>query len=266
MERTAAGAGEDDEGAVCRMSCKGKAAIITGAARGIGREIALELAAEGARLVINAAHEESLRQTACEIQKLPAECLCVAGDIAREETASNLVRTCEEAYGSVDILVNNAGCNLRMPFLKLTTEAWQHMLDVNLNGVFYMCKAALPVMAKARHGVVINISSTAAKTPHTTAAACYAASKGAVEALTRQLAYEMAPRGIRVNAVCPGPIETDMSLQWTEEYRRMLTDRIPLGRVGRPEDVARMVAFLASDDAGFITGESININGGTYMN
>lgn len=139
-------------------------------------------------------------------------------------------------------------------------------MDVNLNSVFYMCKETLPLMVKRRQGVIVNISSSAAKTPHATAAACYAASKGAIDALTRQLAYEMAPLGIRVNAVCPGPIETDMSHQWTKEYRRQLLARIPMGHVGSPEDVARLVAFLVSDAAGFITGESVNINGGTYMN
>lgn len=245
---------------------KGKAAIITGAARGIGRAIALELAAEGNRLVINAAHKECLEKTGNEIKSLSAECLCVAGDIAQEKTAVQLVRVCKEAYGTVDILINNAGFNLRAPFLELSTDVWRRMLDVNLNSVFYMCKETLPLMVKRRQGVIVNISSSAAKTPHATAAACYAASKGAIDALTRQLAYEMAPLGIRVNAVCPGPIETDMSHQWTKEYRRQLLARIPMGHVGSPEDVARLVAFLVSDAAGFITGESVNINGGTYMN
>lgn len=139
------------------------------------------------------------------------------------------------------------------------------MLEINLNGCFYMLHEILPYMAQRRQGCVVNISSSAAKTPHPTAAASYGASKGAINALTRQLALEMAPYGIRVNAVCPGPIETEMTKQWDDEYRRKKLASIPLGRLGKPEEVAALTVFLASDQAGFITGETININGGTYM-
>ena len=153
----------------------------------------------------------------------------------------------------------------RSPFLQLESDVWKQMMAVNLDGSYYMLREILPHMAARKQGCVVNISSSAAKTPHPTAAASYGASKGALDALTRQLALEMAPYGIRVNAVCPGAVETEMTKQWSEEYRQKKLNSIPLGRLGRPEEVAALVCFLASDAAGYITGETININGGSYM-
>lgn len=139
------------------------------------------------------------------------------------------------------------------------------MIDVNLNGAFHACKAVLPHMVERKSGAIVNVSSAASKTAHANASASYGVSKAGLNSLTQKLAYEMAPYNIRVNGVCPGPIETDMSTQWTEEYRANITKKIPLGRLGKPEDVARPVAFLASDEANFITGETININGGKFI-
>jgi len=245
---------------------KEKVAVITGGSRGIGKAIASIFIREGARVVISGTNEERLLQTVEELRAAGGQAAAVAGDISDPETCAKLVSCAVETFGRVDVLVNNAGINLRKPFLELDFSDWQRMMEVNLDGSFYMLKACLPLMAAQRCGCVVNISSSASKTPHATAAASYAASKGAMNALTRQLALEMAQYGVRVNAVCPGPIETDMSKQWTEEYRQNLLAKIPLGRIGTPEDVAELTAFLASDRAAFITGETININGGTYMN
>ena len=143
---------------------------------------------------------------------------------------------------------------------------WQRVLDVDLNGTLHCCQAVLPQMIRQQSGRIVNVSSTIAKTPHPNAAPAYGAAKAGVNYLTQHLALEMSKQGIRVNAVCPGPIETDMSKQWSEEYRRQAVARIPLGRLGTTRDVANAVFFLASPLSDFITGETLNINGGTYMN
>ena len=247
------------------MRFQSKVAVVTGAGRGIGRAIALGFAREGAHLLLCERDEKSVKDTLKEIEKNGAESAVVIGDVADPETAKKAAAAALKKFGQADVLVNNAGINTRSSFLELSSEDWMRVLNVNLNGTFHFLKAFLPIMSGQKSGAVVNISSSAAKTPHANAAAAYGASKGGVNALTRQLASEMAKYGVRVNAACPGPVETDMSLQWTEEYRRQVMQKIPLGRLGKPEDVANLVLFLASDEAAFITGETININGGTYM-
>lgn len=248
------------------MKLKDKYAIVTGSSKGIGRAIALELVSQGASVVINGTHEAALQELQHDISAQGGKCEYVVGSVADPDVAQQLADTCITAYGSIDILVNNAGVNSRFSFLDLEFAEWQRMIDINLNSVFHACKAVLPYMIQQRSGSIINMSSAASKTAHANASASYGVSKAGINSLTQKLAYEMAAYGVRVNAVCPGPIETDMSLQWTEEYRANVIKKIPLGRLGRPEDVAKPVAFLASDDASFITGELININGGTYFN
>ena len=247
------------------MKLEGKSAIVTGATRGIGKQIALTLAEEGADVVINGNNEERLQTVKEEVEARGRRCVIVAGDISQPETSERMASACLEAFGKIDILVNNAGINSRFPFLELTFEEWSHMLDVNLNGAFHACKAVLPHMVERKSGSIVNVSSAASKTAHANASASYGVSKAGLNSLTQKLAYEMAPYNIRVNGVCPGPIETDMSTQWTDEYRTNITKKIPLGRLGKTEDVARPVAFLASDEANFITGETININGGKFI-
>ena len=240
---------------------EGKAAIITGSSRGIGRAIAEAFAENGAGLVIHGTSEESLRPLAEELG-----CSFVAGDIGELSTSQRLTEECIRSFGKVDVLVNNAGINTRTKFLDLTPEEWDKVLRVNLTGAFYACKCVLPHMLAQKSGVILNMSSRAGKTAHPTSSACYGASKAALDALTRKLAYDFGAEGIRVNAICPGPVETDMSLQWTADYRAKILDNIPLRKLGRAEDIADLAVFLASDSSAFITGESININGGTYMN
>lgn len=251
---------------------EGKSAVITGSSRGIGKAIATTFAALGAGIVIHGTKENALialkDELCAEAETLGIEIRCeyVAGDIGELETSRRLAEKCVETFGKIDILVNNAGINTRTKFLDLTPDEWDKVIHTNLTGTFYACKCVIPYMLAQKSGVIINISSRAGKTYHANASLCYGASKGGIDAMTRNLAGEFAPHGIRVNSICPGPIETDMSLQWTLSYREKVFDGIPLRRLGKPEEIADLAVFLASDLAGFITGESINVNGGNYMN
>lgn len=245
---------------------KGRCVVVTGASRGIGRAIALLFAERGADVVANGTNAAALLALQSEIARGGGRCEVCAGDIADPETATAIVDAALRAFGRVDALVNNAGVNDRTPTLSLTREQWRRVLDVNLNGTFYMTTAVLPHMARAGRGAIVSVTSTAAKTAKANAAVSYGASKAAVNAMTRHWALEFAPFGIRVNAVCPGPVRTDMTAQWTDDQRETLVRAIPLGRVGEPREVAEVVVFLCGEGAGFITGETINVNGGSYMN
>ena len=245
---------------------EGKSAIITGSSRGIGRAIAKCYAENGARLIIHGTREEALSELKSELNALGAECEYVAGDIGSPDTAARLAEKCLENYKSIDILVNNAGINSRKSFEELSFEDWDNMLRTNLTSAFYTCKAVLPSMLEQGSGVIINMSSSAGKTAHPNAAISYGVSKAGINSLTQKLAYDYVAKGIRVNAICPGPIETDMSKQWTEEYREKVYSSIPMHRLGTGADVANVAVFLASDMAAFICGESVNVNGGKYMN
>ncbi|MDU2064946.1 MAG: SDR family NAD(P)-dependent oxidoreductase [Sporomusaceae bacterium] len=248
------------------MFLQGKAAIVTGATRGIGRAIALTLAREGASLVINGNQTAMLQELAQEIEAKGQKCIVAVGDVSDYAVAERIASMAQTQFGRIDILVNNAGINRRVPTLEMDLAEWQQVMDVNLNGTLYCCRTVLPVMIAQQSGKIINISSTTAKTPHRNASPSYGASKAGVNYLTQHLALEMAKHNIYVNGVCPGPIETDMSQQWTEEYRSQVLARIPLGKLGTPQNVADTVLFLASSMSDFITGETININGGTFMN
>jgi 3-oxoacyl-[acyl-carrier protein] reductase len=147
----------------------------------------------------------------------------------------------------------------------MAQEDWQRVLDINLNGTLHFCRAVLPDMIAQKAGRIVNVSSATSRAPHPNAAPAYGASKAAVNYLTMHLAQEMAPHGIRVNAICPGPVETDMSSQWSAEYRAQVTGRVPLGRLGTPDDIAQAILFLAENASGFVTGAILNANGGTLM-
>lgn len=245
---------------------KGTAAVVTGSSRGIGRAIALAFAEQGADLVIHGTNVDLLAELQDQIRKKGVRCEYIAGNIGEYATSEKLVEACLGAYQRIDTLVNNAGINSRYSFDELTIEEWDRMIRINLTGAFYACKCAIPHMQEKKRGCIVNISSLAAKTAHPNASVCYGVSKAGVNALTQKLAYDMAPHGIRVNAVCPGPVETDMSKQWTPEYRRKVSGAVPLGRLGSTADIANVAVFLASDMSSFIVGESINVNGGKYMN
>ena len=243
-----------------------KSAIITGSSRGIGRAIAFAFAREGADVVIHGTKEPALRELQAGLRQMGARCEFAAGDIGEYETSALLTRTCRDAFGKIDILVNNAGVNSRRSFDELSVEEWDAMLRTNLTSAFYACKCVVPVMREQGSGCIINMSSSAGRTPHPNASISYGVSKAGLISLTQKLAYDLAPSGIRVNAICPGPIETDMSRQWTPEYRAQAVSSIPLRRLGRDEDVAGAAVFLASELSAFVVGECINVNGGKYMN
>ncbi len=243
---------------------KGKAAIVTGSSRGIGRDIALAFAENGADVVIHGTREQpDLRD---HIRATGVRCECVAGDIGDYSTAERLTTACLDAFGRIDVLVNNAGVNSRTPFADLSLEEWERVLRTNLTGAFCTCKCVVPHMLRQRSGCIINLSSSAGKTAHPNATLPYGVSKAGINSLTQKLAWDLAPFGIRVNAICPGPIETDMTRQWAPEYREEVLKSIPVRRLGCGADVANVAVFLASDMSTFIVGESINVNGGKYMN
>lgn len=243
----------------------GKVAVVTGASRGIGRQIALAFAEEGADLVANATKLPLLQSLADEVERLGRRCIVVQGEIDKPQTSLRIVKEAMGAFGKIDVLVNNAGIMNRKKTLDLTLEEWQRLMDVNANGVFYMCKAVLPVMVKQHSGNVINITSTASKAAHPNACPAYGASKAAVTYLTKHFAAEFGKDGIRVNALQCGPIHSEMTDQWTPEYRSSLLQKIPVGRIGEPEDVAAAAVYMASDLASFVSGCSFNLSGGKFM-
>ena len=245
------------------MRLSGKVAVVTGAAKGIGREIALAFAEEGAAVEIIdlAGTEEALAVFRQRGFTASAHSLDVTDPVAVNAAAAAIVAS----RGKIDILVNNAGIIARGTILELDYETWRHVLDVNLNGTFNWCKAVAPFMVGQGGGRIVNITSIAGKMGDLTAAPAYGASKGAVNTLTKSLARQMARYGIIVNAVAPHAIATDMSAEWSEEKRKEVVEAIPLGRMGTAREVAAAALFLASDDASFITGQILNVNGGLLM-
>ncbi|SDI79867.1 SDR family NAD(P)-dependent oxidoreductase [Alteribacillus bidgolensis] len=248
------------------MSLDNKVAIVTGASRGVGRATALALAENGSAVVINGTNIQILEELAEEIETMGSESMIQAGDVTVPQTAKEVVESTINRFNKIDILVNNAGINRRSSTLDMTLEEWDEVLNVNLNANLYFSKAVLPHMINQNAGKIINVSSTAGKAVHRNAAPSYGTAKAGVNYLTMHLAMEGAPHNILVNGVCPGPIETDMSKQWSEEYHEQILQKIPLKRLGKPEDVANTILFLASEKSDFITGETININGGSFMN
>jgi len=245
------------------MELQGKISIITGAARGIGFEIARLFAREGAYVVI--VDRKGAEDSASCLQAQGFDALAFSLDITDIEAVNRAVDIVVQSKGQIDILVNNAGIIARGGVLDLTREQWLKVMDVNLNGNFYFCKAVIPHMIRQKSGNIINITSVAGKMGDITAAPVYGTSKGAVNALTKSLARQLAEYGIRVNAVAPHAIETDMSAEWSEEKRLAVIEAIPLKRMGKPEEVAEAALFLASARASFITGETLNVNGGYLM-
>lgn len=240
-----------------------KTALVTGAARGIGRAVALRLAAEGAAVALLDLREAG--EAAEAIRSGGGRALALQADVTDPAAVEAVVAQIAGAWGGVDILVNNAGIIARGTLLSTTPEVWKRVLEVNVNGAFHCCRAVVPHMIEAGFGRIVNITSVAGKTGDVTAAPVYGTSKGALNALTKSLARQLAPHGITVNAIAPHAIQTDMSAEWSAEKRAEVLHGIPLGRLGRPEEVAAAAAFLASGEAGFITGEILDLNGGFFM-
>lgn len=244
---------------------KGKIVLITGGARGIGAAIARRLAAEGANIVINdIAAGDAGDQLVAELNKMGAKTIFIAADISKAVEAKRLVEEAIAQMGRLDILVNNAGITRDNLIMRMSEEEWDAVIAVNLKGTFNCIQAVSRPMLKQRSGAIVNLASVVGVAGNT-GQANYSASKAGVIGLTKTAAKELASRGIRVNAVAPGFIETAMTKDLPEEYTGKLKDLIPLGTFGTPENVADVVAFLAGDDAAYVTGEVIKIDGGLFI-
>jgi len=245
---------------------KGKVAIVTGARRGMGKVHALKLAQEGVKVVVSDISEEDCQKVVDEIGKAGGEGLAVKCDVSKKKEVDELVKKTIEKFGKIDILVNNAGIAQFKPFLELTEEEWNRTLDINLKGYFLCAQAVGKEMAKQKSGVIVNIASVAMGQqgvgfPNLVH---YCASKGGIVGMTEAMALELAPLGIRVNVVAPGMIETPMIDPIKQDPKAMegLMARVPLRRVGKPEEVSNLVLFLASDASSYMTGSAVVIDGG----
>ena len=243
----------------------GKVVVITGAGQGIGKRMALSFAEQGASLARLDINIQALNDTKNEINLLGTPCEIFQGNIADDKYCGKIVSQIINIYEKIDILINNAGIMKRTSTLETITEDWKSVINVNLNGVFYLSKEVLKEMKKQKSGVIINITSANGVTPHPNASPSYGASKAAVTYLTRHFAMEFAKDGIRVNAIQCGPISSKMTDQWSEEYRKQSLLKIPLSRLGTDKDVAEAALFLASNNSSFITGTSLNLSGGKLM-
>ena len=245
-------------------SLAGKVALVTGAGRGIGRAIALELARRGANVALNfradAKHAES---AADEIRELGVECLLVQGDVAKRGEAARIVKEVLDKWQRLDILVNNAGITRDRSMRKMTDDDWGAVINVNLNGTFYCTSAAVPAMVNQRFGRIINIGSVVGQMG-AFGQANYSASKGGIIAFTKTLALEMAKFNITANVIAPGFTSTEMVDAIPEEIAAQIKAKIPLGRFASPEEIAKAASFLAAD-GDYITGQELNVNGGYHM-
>lgn len=247
------------------MLLEGKTAIITGASRGIGKAIALTLAKSGANVAINfSSNEKAALEVAKEAETFGIKALAIKADVSKFHEVENFINTVLNEFGSIDILVNNAGITKDNLLIRMSEGEFNQVMDVNLKGVFNCTKAVSKVMIKKRAGKIINISSVVGITGNA-GQSNYAAAKAAVIGFTKSVAKELASRGINVNAVAPGFIETDMTAVLSDKIKEQMKSIIPLNKSGKPEDVANAVLFLASKNSDYITGQVINIDGGMVM-
>jgi 3-oxoacyl-[acyl-carrier protein] reductase len=247
------------------MRLHGQVSIITGSAQGIGLAIAARLAAEGSAVVIADLNAEGAEYAARTLSESGPAALAVGADITSEEGRARVVSAALERHGRIDVLVNNAGILPRVPLMEVTPEIWHRTMQVNLDAAFFCSQAVLPTMREQGRGRIINISSMSARTGGQASPPHYATSKTGLVGMTRALARVVGAWGVTVNAVAPGMIDTEMLAALTPEQRQWWLDQIPLARLGTPEDVAGAAAFLASDDASYITGATLDVNGGYFM-
>jgi 3-oxoacyl-[acyl-carrier protein] reductase len=246
------------------LKLAGKVALVTGGAQGIGKAVALLLARNGADIVVSDINLEKAEETAKEVQALGRNALAMKVDVAKLDDVEKMVGAILARFGQVDILVNNAGIARDKLILRMTEEDWDAVLNINLKGTFNCTKAVVRHMSKQKSGKIVNIASVVGEMGNA-GQGNYAASKAGVIGFTKTIAREFAQRGINVNAIAPGYIETPMTDALPDKVKEELKRLIPLDRLGKPEDVAEAVLFLVSESAGYITGQVLNVNGGIYM-
>ncbi len=245
------------------MEFTGQTAVVTGSARGFGRAIVLRLARGGARVVVGDINLAGAEETVALVKKDGNEALAIKTDVASAESVEAMVKAALTRYGDrVDILVNNAAIWTNVPTDELSEDEWDRMVNVNMKGVFLCCRAVIPIMKRQKRGHIVNIASIATRTGGTFAGIHYVASKGGVLAMTKKLAKELGQYGIVVNGVNPGSSKTEMMMGWPQEILDGIIKNTPLGRMAEPNDIADTVAFLASDSARFVHGETVDVNGG----
>jgi 3-oxoacyl-[acyl-carrier protein] reductase len=242
----------------------GQIALVTGGSRGIGREIAIQLAGAGARVALTSRTQEAAEVVAQEIRASGGDALAVAMDISDTDSVQTGVNAILEDYGRIAILVNNAGITADSLLLRMKEEDWDRIIQTNLSGVYRVCRVVVPKMMRARYGRIVNITSVVASAGNP-GQTNYAAAKAGVEGFTRSLAREIASRNITVNCIAPGFIETDMTKDLSETARETLLNQVPLNRLGQPADVAAATLYLAGSGAAYVTGITLNVNGGMQM-
>ncbi|WP_163101466.1 3-oxoacyl-[acyl-carrier-protein] reductase [Peribacillus alkalitolerans] len=247
------------------MRLQGKAALVTGASRGIGREIALELAREGADVAVNfAGSEAKANEVVDEIKAMGRNAIAIQCDVSDSTAVTEMIQKSLDTFGKVDILVNNAGITKDNLLMRMKEEEWDTVINTNLKGVFLCTKAITRSMMKQRSGRIINVASIVGVSGNA-GQANYVAAKAGVIGFTKTAAKELASRNITVNAIAPGFITTDMTDKLTDEVKEAMLSQIPLARLGEPKDIARVVAFLASEDSAYMTGQTLHIDGGMVM-
>lgn len=247
------------------MGLTGKTAVVTGGSRGIGRAICIELAKQGANVVVNySGSEDKAKQVVSEIEQLGAKAIAVQANVADSAAVDSMMKQAIEVFGTLDILVNNAGITRDNLLMRMKEQEWDEVVDTNLKGVFLCTKAVTRQMMKQRAGRIINISSIVGVAGNP-GQANYVAAKAGVIGLTKTCAQELASRNILVNAIAPGFITTEMTDNLPEELKEAMLKQIPLAKLGQPEDVAKAVVFFASNQANYITGQTLHIDGGLVM-